>query len=74
MQDLNALLAAYGPCPGSGGQGLTGGESGSHIGLDAAVQLMGFADTAAYQAWLLEADEQEVMISAATLAAILVVE
>lgn len=72
--DILALLGAYGPCPGSGGQGLLGGDSGSLIGLDAVVQLMGFADLPAYQAWLLEADEQEVIVSAASLAALLVTE
>ncbi len=72
--DVLAVLAAWGPCPGSGGQGAQGGDGGSLVELDAALQLMGFADAAAYQAWLLEADEQEVIVSAAILAAVLVIE
>jgi hypothetical protein len=64
--DFLALSAHWGPCPGSSPSSFGGGS------LGAALWLMGFADLAAYEAWLLEATDAEAQASLQILAELLV--
>jgi hypothetical protein len=69
--DFTAMLAAWGPCPESGGQVSDPGQGSSLLSLPEAVQLLGFADPEAYVAWASEASEAEVLASAEILGALL---
>jgi hypothetical protein len=69
--DFTAMLAAWGPCPESGGQVSDPGQGSSLLSLPEAVQLLGFADPEAYVAWASGASEAEVLASAEILGALL---
>lgn len=69
VQDTNALLGAWGPCP--GGLGLQGGVGGGVPSLGQALQLMGFSSVPAFQTWSTQASEDEVFVTAQVLAAIM---
>jgi hypothetical protein len=71
IQDFLRWLGSQGPCPGSGGQNAPGGEDASDAVFFEALQSLGFADLAAYQAWAVEADEAEVLVSVELLATLI---